>query len=577
MCTRIRKVVPACAAFVLMLLLPAAASAQSPLDCNANVFNVTIAADTLATVAGDPVVFTLRVENPAVVGGQIGCDATSVDITFFCPAADGTPNLANPITVVTDQNFPAGTPSTVLGTFTCDMPNPASGLATARVTGAGDLESLDPTPFTITRDLTVTIQSCLVQVDKQVSCDGGVTWVDQGFVTSNEDGTFSCQGVNGITTIMVRYAARNTGELPLFSCSLDDSNNLFDLDIDGVAITTPLEVGASTGFLPGPAAPLCSDALDDAEPNTATVNCFCTPELVTTLKTSASDSANVICQSVPELSLVKLCPEPGAAGTNAISITASATSADVGFVNCTVTDSIFLSDPTCPANVGTGTPVALTGATFNLAAGASATATGVVGPLAADACNTASVTCTIAGTTATRTATDDVVCTAPGRGCVTRTPGFWGNHPAITSQFLDVEVCGVTLNNVDAGSPSSAIEAICSVGRDGKVLGPQLTQLVRQCTAAALNIAASAEGGGNCSTNFPNLTNQMANCCSAESVCTGFPNDNFTVNSCIEILDAFNNSIDTLEPFGPFVTPGPADSSVCRDSRNNGVVVTPQP
>jgi hypothetical protein len=280
---------------------------------------------------------------------------------------------------------------------------------------------------------------------------------------------------------------------------------------------------------------------------------------------------------VPELNLVKLCPEPGAAGTNAISITASATSADIGFVNCTVTDSIFLSDPSCPANVGTGTPVALTGATFNLAAGASATATGVVGPLAADACNTASVTCTIAGTTEPRTATDDVVCTAPGEGCVTRTPGFWGNRPAITEQFLNVSVCGVTIDNVEAGNPTSAIEAICSVGRDGEVLGPQLTQLVRQCTAAALNIAASAEGGGNCSTNFPNLANQMANCCSAQSVCTGFPNDNFTVNSCIEILDAFNNSIDTLNPFGPFVSPGPADSDVCRDARNNGVVVTPQP
>ena len=155
-------------------------------------------------------------------------------------------------------------------------------------------------------------------------------------------------------------------------------------------------------------------------------------------------------------------------------------------------------------------------------------------------------------------------------------PGSGATHPAITSQFLDVEVCGVTIDNVMAGNGTSAIEAICSVGRDDKILGPQVTQLVRQCTAAALNIAASEEGGGNCSSEFPNLEMQMAACCSAESACTGAPPDGFTVNSCIEILDAFNNSIDTLDPFGPFVGSQRADPSVCQDSKDNGVVVTPQ-
>jgi hypothetical protein len=582
MCTCIRKVVPACAAiFVLVLLLPAAASAQSPPNCNANVFNVTIAADSLATVPGDPVVFTLRVENPAVIGGQIGCDATSVNITFFCPAANGTPNLANPITVVTNQTYPAGTPSTIVGTFTCVMPDPPSGLATARVTASGDLQSLDPTPFTISRDLTVTIQDCLVQVDKQVSCDGGVTWVDQGFVFSNEDGTFSCNGVNNVTTIMVRYGARNTGQVPLFQCNLDDSNNAFDLAPGGTVLTSPITVAPAMGStlfpIPAPGMPLCSDALEAAEPNTASVNCFCTPGLDPNLKTSASDTARVVCQSRPDLSLNKVCPEPNAAGLSQISITATATQADVGFVNCTITDRLVTNDPTCPADPTQGVNVPLTGATFNLAPGQSATATGVVGPLTADACNTASVTCTIAGTSTTVTATNQVVCPAPGRGCLTRTPGFWGNHPEITEEFLNVSVCGVTLNTVDAGSTTSATEAICSVGQDGQILGPQLTQLVRQCTAAALNIAASAEGGGNCSTTFPNLTRQMAGCCSARSACTGTETADFTVESCIEILDAFNNSVDTLPPFGDFESPGPADSELCREARNNEVVVTPVP
>jgi hypothetical protein len=577
--TSVRKVVTATAAILaLALMLPAAASAQSPPNCNANVFNVTIAGDTLATIPGDTVEFTLRVENPAVIGGQIGCDATSVDITFFCPAANGTPNLANPITVVTDQTYPAGTTSTVVGTFPCVMPNSPSGLGTARVTASGDLQSLDPTPFTISRDLTVTIQSCLVKVDKQVSCDGGVTWVDQGFVTANEDGTISCNGVNALVpAVMVRYAARNTGEVPLFQCSLNDSNNAFDLSPGGTLITSPLAVGASTGFLSAPGTPLCSDQLEAAEPNTASVNCFCTPGLDPDLKTSASDSARVVCQSVSTLSLNKVCEDPGPDGRDVVRITASATTADLGFVNCTLSDSIFLGDTTCPADVGTGTPVTVTPATFNLAAGATQVSTGLVGPLATNACNTASLTCTIAGTTETVTARASDVCVSPGKGCFTHTPGFWGTHPAITEQFLDVEVCGVTIDNVEASNGTSAIEAICSVGRDSQILGPQVTQLVRQCTAAALNIAASVEGGGNCSSQFPNLDKQMAACCSARSACTGFPSDDFTVDSCIEILDAFNNSIDTLSPFGPFVGSQRADSSVCRDARNNGVVVVPQP
>jgi hypothetical protein len=164
----------------------------------------------------------------------------------------------------------------------------------------------------------------------------------------------------------------------------------------------------------------------------------------------------------------------------------------------------------------------------------------------------------------------------PGEGCLLRTPGFWGNHPHITSLFLPLTVCGVNLNTVEAGSETSATEAICSVGNDGQILGPQLTQLVRQCTAALLNVTASAVGGGNCPGDFPTLESLLNGCCGAESVCTGAPVEGL-IQFCIDQLDAFNNSPDTLPPFDPFVSPGPADPSKCQDSRNNGVVVTPAP
>jgi hypothetical protein len=172
-----------------------------------------------------------------------------------------------------------------------------------------------------------------------------------------------------------------------------------------------------------------------------------------------------------------------------------------------------------------------------------------------------------------------------GEGCLTHTPGFWGNHPLITDRFLPLPVCGVELDTVLAGSgtattppgSTSATEAICSVGNDHKILGPQLTQLVRQCTAALLNVAASASGGGNCPGDFPDLESLLTGCCGPMSVCTGDPVPMLTIQSCIDQLDAFNNSPDTLPPFGPFVSPGPADPSQCQEARNNGIVVIPGP
>ncbi len=557
------------------LLLPASARAQSPAECNANEFDITLQAIPIQTVAGATVNYFVIVEN---TGALAGCDVTDLAATFTCPGPTGAAD--GPVTVLaTDTDVPFGTAPTALGPFPCVMPNPASGFAIAEVEGTFFLQTATPTPNSFSKTIAVVINSCLVEVDKQVSCDNGVTWVDQGFVAANEDGTLSCSGINALgPEILVRYAARNVGETPLFQCTVNDSNNAFDLNINGTAVTTPLAVGASTGFINAPGQPLCSDALDNAEPNTVTARCNCTaipdPELVAV----ASDSANVDCQSVPELSVTKVCVDPGPTGLDAVTITATATTADIGFVNCVATDTLFPGDPTCPVSATEpSVNVPLTGATFNLAPGATATATGTVGPLAANACNTASVTCTIAGTTQTRTATADAVCLTAGEGCNTRTPGFWGTHPAITDQFLDVQVCGVTLDNALAGNITSAIEAMCSTGTDGKILGPQVTQLVRQCTAAALNIASSAEGGGNCSTTFPNLNATMAACCSTQSVCTGFPNEDFSVNSCIEALDAFNNSADTLAPFEPFVSPGPANPRICQAARGNGMVVIPNP
>ena len=343
-----------------------------------------------------------------------------------------------------------------------------------------------------------------------------------------------------------------------------------------------ITAGQTTPLIPALNSPQnCSDALEDEEPDTATVRC-CTVDQSPCPEgsvVSAFDVATFTCVT-PKLNVDKVCVDSNSDGIGEVTVTASAVGSEANLINCAATDLLFRDDAICPADVGVGTPVALAPANpFTIPAGGEQVLTGLTPPppLSANACNTVSVTCTIEGTGETLTDSADAVCPGAGKGCLTRTPGFWGNHPHITADFLPLTVCGVPLDTVEAGSGTSATEAICSVGRDGKILGPQLTQLVRQCTAALLNVAASASGGGNCPGDLPPLTSLLDGCCGAASVCTGDPVEGLTIQSCIDQLDAFNNSPDTLPPFGPFVNPGPADSSKCRDSRNNGVVVTPAP
>jgi hypothetical protein len=65
----------------------------------------------------------------------------------------------------------------------------------------------------------------------------------------------------------------------------------------------------------------------------------------------------------------------------------------------------------------------------------------------------------------------------------------------------------------------------------------------------------------------------MDTCCN--DLCPDAPTAaEINASNCIGLLDAFNGSRDTLLAFGPFITPGPADPSQCKASRNNGFVNT---
>lgn len=155
-------------------------------------------------------------------------------------------------------------------------------------------------------------------------------------------------------------------------------------------------------------------------------------------------------------------------------------------------------------------------------------------------------------------------------GCLTRSAGFWAEHPEITGEYLSIESCGLTIDATRSKSIASASEDLCvecDDARAGKTSMNQL-QLVRQCLAANLNLAASRAGGGSCGSA---IEGRIAACCA--SLCdSGASASAIAESACIEDLDAFNNSDDTLAPYGPFVSPGPADPHSCRAARGNGWV-----
>jgi hypothetical protein len=306
----------------------------------------------------------------------------------------------------------------------------------------------------------------------------------------------------------------------------------------------------------------CSDDRAALEPDTASVSCFCTSDLNPDLKTSAFDTASFQCQT-PALRVEKVCEEQDAQGVNAITVTVTNTG-DTDLENCVATDTVD------------STNVTLSPQPFNLAAnGGQQILTGSVSGLTQDTNNTVTVTCGVVGDgTISGTASD--VCEVRGRGCLSRTPGFWCTHPNITAQFLPLDSCGLTLNTVTAGIAVSATEDLTFSGKDFKNnnTSPQQLQLIRQCAAANLNVAATLTGGGDCESEFPTLGALLDRCCNGpDPVCNSDSSPNeIGTSQCIELLDEFNNSLDTIAPFGPFVRPGPANPRQCQAANGNGFV-----
>src|SRR5438094_340282 len=300
--------------FVLGLLLLAVSGGQalahrSPSNCNANRLTLSLDQNPAGNiVSGQTVVYTVGVFNPGP-GTGIGCDVTGTTVTFTCPGADGTPSGQTTV-LGTGLSFPADNAGdTIFPSVSCTIVvTPGATSATARAqagqnTGnrAADLtkgvlhDSAIDDPFVRINDLSVTVNTCVAKVDKQVSCDGGLTFHDVGLVSADDDGHADlCLGWNAFTvdgtavpaeSIQVRYVVANAGRADLTSCTVAENNGGFpttvtvgplagacvaDVDCGNAQATC---VNGACVFTSGANSAACSATLLAAEPDKATVTC----------------------------------------------------------------------------------------------------------------------------------------------------------------------------------------------------------------------------------------------------------------------------------------------------------------
>jgi hypothetical protein len=105
-----------------------------------------------------------------------------------------------------------------------------------------------------------------------------------------------------------------------------------------------------------------------------------------------------------------------------------------------------------------------------------------------------------------------------------------------------------------------------SPGRESKT-NRAYAQLVRQLTAAKLNLAATVANAGFCVGDIDTTIDQCEALCGADQ-------RTISASGCIEQLAGFNESQDTFAfTPAPFDSPGPADPTECRAANGNGTVV----
>src|SRR6184192_14830 len=424
--------------FLLGLLILAVSGGQalahrSPSNCNANRLTLSLDQNPAGNiVSGQTVTYTVGVFNPGP-GTGIGGDVTGTTVTFTCPGPDGSPSGQTTV-LGTALSFPAdNSGDTIFPSVSCTIVvTPGVTSATARAqagqnTGnrTADLtkgvlhDSAIDDPFVRINDLSLTVNTCVAKVDKQVSCDGGLTFHDVGLVSADDDGhTDLCLGWNAFTVdgtaaaaeaIQVRYVVGNAGTADLLNCSIGEGNPGFpgtvsvgslpgacvaDVDCGNAQATC---VNGACVVTSGVNSAACSATLSAAEPDKATVTCDCTPT-PGEVQATAFDEANFQCQT-PGLTVTKDCALRDTNGNSAVTITVTNTGS-AALANCKVTDTNLTGESctTPPGLPAAEISVAVSPNMFDLGVGAPAvTATGTITGLTENSCNATSVTCDIVG------------------------------------------------------------------------------------------------------------------------------------------------------------------------------------
>jgi hypothetical protein len=160
-----------------------------------------------------------------------------------------------------------------------------------------------------------------------------------------------------------------------------------------------------------------------------------------------------------------------------------------------------------------------------------------------------------------------------GGACLTRTIGFWGNHPWITNDYDTVTVCSQVLGCDDIATDTSAcsagychsiIEGLCSNPSELSSNQPYVS-MVRQLTAANLNLNATADlfAGATCA-DFRYEGKTIQQWISTCGTLCGADKATISGSHCIEALTAFNSDQDV----GFDQTPSPFDRPSVDDNGN---------
>jgi uncharacterized repeat protein (TIGR01451 family) len=460
------------------------------------------------------------------------------------------------------------------GTFV----NTASVSATSTETGAG-VNASNPAVL-------VCVGTPNIALVKEVSVDGKLVtdptkvWYDANTVGTAPPAVVFPHGAD------YRITVENIGTAPLTNVVVTDPTLGVNYTIGNMA------AGAKVVLTSGQIAALsvatrCDKAGDFG--NTAAVT---GKSAETGAPVNASDPAFMVCVGTPHIHIQKQISVNG--GTTWLDADTSATAPTVVYpsgamyrfvvtndgntplINVTVQDPVLGIPATPISDLAVGQTVTIGGGT--IAALNVATACDHAGEFT----NTAEVDAVYAATGAVVTDSNPAVLECIGQDqCLTRTPGFWGTHPEVTIQYLPITVCGKPIDVTSAGTNHSSAEAMCVSGVDAKSATPasnmNYLQLVRQLTAAKLNVAASAAGGGTCDVVGGVNIDALIARCEAAALCgdSGAKGGKLiTASGCIDQIDAFNQDANTtLAPFGPFVSPGPASPAACQTANGNGIIV----